>query len=784
MCWNSVRKPGVPVCAGMTRHDRPACIHMQTIESNKSRHVELILRQIESLPTLPVVATRLLQLTASEDSHTRQVIELVSHDPALTAKVLALCKQAHRGVRSETLTVDKAVMLLGFSAVRNAVLSVKVIEVFNSLDAKHADIAMAGAVEQQIRFDRVSFWRHSLAVATAAELIAKAHPGSKLDPGEAFVCGLLHDIGKLSLDHILPRSYSRVLELVELNQGDIADYERRIIGLDHHMAGKRMAEQWQLPEMIQDCIWLHGSAYDTLPSLEHKRMVGLISLADLVARNQHIGYSGNASFALDVASMAESVDLDVNAVNDVAASLHEQVQQRSGVLHLDDEPSTELFLESIQQANQVLGRMNRAMERRAQAAAAQARTLESIMQFHAEAGAAATVQDVLDTVVASAMQSFGEGFYGILYEGASSSMEGRQWLICQYNMEGRAFRTAYADPPPHTPHLAQLDASQPMTMNLMGILPWISDYLVDAPDLRSVKLLPLNCNGPASAVLLHDRPNLPPHPQLGAILATWGAAVTAASRHESARRLGEELAETNRALAAAKDRLLQTESLTRLGEMAAGAAHEMNNPLAVIVGRSQLLGMALKPGSEQHKSVRLIAEQAHRLSNLITGLRLFADPPKPNKRSVAVDSLLDRVVRKVRSKLTSREADTMIDLQIKSSLPSLSIDADQISDAVTEILCNAVQAQPKTSVNVSARVDEKTNRLLIIVEDDGIGMDGHTLSHAFDPFFSAKSAGRRVGMGLTRAQQYVSHHGGTLELRSVLGKNTVAIVALPLEWNG
>ncbi len=746
-------------------------------EPTQARHVDLILRQIETLPTLPVIATRLLALTSSDQSSAREVIELIKHDQALTAKVLSLCRQAYRGVSDDVLTIDKAVVLLGFNTIRNTVLSIKVVEMFARREPMAPD---DGPHLQSEGLSRLDFWRHSLAVGIAAEMIAAAHPGSGLSASEAFVAGLLHDIGKLALDHVLPRSYARVVELAGLNQGEMADFERRVIGMDHHTAGKRLAEQWRLPLMLQDCVWLHGTPVEALPRVEHRRMIALIGLANVIARQQHVGYSGSSVLGHDIGAMAEAIDLSRDAVMDCATRLHEAVQQRSAVLGVENEPTQQVFLESIQRANEALGRLNGALERRSRAATAQARILEAIPAFHAAAGQASSVQEVLEAVVASATATLGQGFYAVLYQDRCMEDRSTAWIIGQFDEATQTLRSQLVEPPPHMPDLAKLVSDQPMSMSLMGVLPWIADALVEAPDLRTVKLLPLSSGSGGAAVLLHDRATLPPWNQLAALTSTWGGAVAAASRHEGSQRMGEELAEANRALAAAKDRLLHTESMARLGEMAAGAAHEMNNPLAVISGRSQLLVMSLPPGSDQHKAASTIFEQAHRLSDLITAMHMFADPPKPNRLLVDMGSLLDETVRRVRSRLTHREADIAIDLQIKNRLPQVAVDPEQIALVVTELLLNAVQASPRSCVTVTAKVDRATQKLVVQVMDDGVGMDAHTLTHAMDPFFSAKPAGRRCGIGLTRAQKLASTNGGWIELQSKLDEGTVASLWLPV----
>lgn len=196
--------------------------------------------------------------------------------------------------------------------------------------------------------DYLNFWHHNLAVGVASEMIAGIHPDtSGLSADEAFVCGLVHDLGKLALDQILPKSFDRVIELVEIHQGNIAEYEQRIIGLNHQTLGKRLAEQWRLPRILQDCIGLHGSPYDMLPELEHKRMICLVSLADMVVRQQHIGYSGNFTFHQEPADLARQLGFEYRKIAQVIEQLHDRVEDRIRALNLDDTPSRKLYMASI-----------------------------------------------------------------------------------------------------------------------------------------------------------------------------------------------------------------------------------------------------------------------------------------------------------------------------------------------------------------------------------------------------------------------------------------------------
>ena len=833
---------------------------MVSHELSKPRRIELILRQIDTLPTLPAVATKLLALTADDDSNARQVTELIQSDPSLTAKVLSLCRTADKGVRHDILTIDRAVVLLGFSTIRNAVLSVKVLEVFEGRIDGDLDYPLYGSEEpasvdqgsgirgresktdhQHARskpsdttrslnpeprppapaLDRPGFWMHSLAVAIAAEQIARAHRDPQLPADEAFVCGLLHDIGKLALDHVLPRSFGRVLELADVNRGDIAQYERKIIGVDHHTAGKRLAEQWNLPLRLQDCIWLHGSPWESLPRVEHRRMIGLVQLADAVVRQRHIGFSGNYR-DVDLRLLCQRLGLDADKLPEATADLFPQLEQRGQALGIHDEPCHELALAAIQRANAALGRTNAALQRRSRWAQVQEQVLQTLSGFNASMTPGRSVQDVMDAVAASAQQLLGEGLYTVIHptRHAGSPADHHppradgHWLVSQYNRRGEPAEAQYFQPPPHTPDLAQLDASGSTGMSLMNALPWLGPALSGVADPAQVKLLPLPCGWGTIGVLLHDRPSLPGWNLLGPLAGTWGNALAAAAQHSGAKRLSEELAAAGAALAAAQEKLTAAQSLARLGEMAAGAAHEMNNPLAVIAGRSQLMAATLTPGTEHHRAAQLIFRESHRLSDLITSLRMIADPPVADRRPADVAALLRDAVTKVRKASAKLPVRFGVDLDQLAPWPTMQVDAGQVSRAVTELLMNAVQANPRSAICLKATLESRADSmdaappqrlfpahgtnthelpgraeyaqhaalLRILVTDDGDGMDRHTLRHALDPFFSNKPAGRQVGMGLPRAQQLAAAHGGSVGLRSEAGTGTVATLLIPLDW--
>jgi two-component system cell cycle response regulator len=167
----------------------------------RDKRVELILQSLEGLPTLPTVAIQLLEATGSRSSTTGEIVRLIESDPALTTRIMKLVHRAELGAGPGVNTVERAVILLGLEAVRDAVLAVSVFEVFQSPGVRPGT------------FDRDEFWKHCIAVACGAELLAESMAksggrGPRVDPSEAFICGLLHDLGKVALDAALPKSFA------------------------------------------------------------------------------------------------------------------------------------------------------------------------------------------------------------------------------------------------------------------------------------------------------------------------------------------------------------------------------------------------------------------------------------------------------------------------------------------------------------------------------------------------------------------------------------------------
>jgi signal transduction histidine kinase/HD-like signal output (HDOD) protein len=763
-------------------------------DAARARQVELILERVETLPTLSPVAARLLSIGTIDEVLIADVVKIIESDPALSTRILGLCRKADRGLGDRITSVKRAVLMLGIESVRSAALSVSVYDLMSKEDEaarKELDAQMAGEAgpdeagrgahePSQPTFDRKGFWKHSIAVACAAELIAASHLKLRVLPEEAFLAGLLHDVGRLVLELVLPKAYERVVQLAQRRGCDCAPVERAVLGLDHHTAGRRVAEHWGLPGPIQSVIWMHSQPVAALPDSTDKNLIGVITVAKAICRRLHLGWSGDFGQSTDPDRLWLEMGLKPAGPSSIAGPLHAAIADRLKVLGLDDTSPPGLLLESLANANKQLSDLNSALQERAQQSIAQARVLDAINQFFEMGPARKTVIETLGIVAGAAWRAFGEGFYAVLVQPGND----QPWQMVQLSPTGQPLPARVLEAPPTrgTWSLSGLTSATQLNVSMLGLLPWLSEYLISAPDLRKLRLVPLvspqvagGQPGPI-AMLINDRDmaeGLGAGP-LKALTSTWAAAIAGASEREQARRMGDQLAESGRTLMSLQAQLAQHESMARLGETTAGAAHEMNNPLTIITGNAQLLAARLEIPRDK-AAAQTIADSAADLSNLITSLHLLSQLPPNKPQSLDLRPAIDAAITKAKARCPRL---TQFSLKLDNAPAAVFADPDLLSGILVELFTNAIEACPNGTVTISAAKPRDDEPLLIAIQDQGQGMSEKARQHAFDPFFSERPAGRGRGLGLTRAGRMAEAMNAAISFESTPGKGTTATLAL------
>ncbi|MBW1850980.1 MAG: HDOD domain-containing protein [Deltaproteobacteria bacterium] len=237
-----------------------------------------IYSKIDELPTLPAVLPKLLSLIENEKSSAAHVAEVISHDSAMTAKIIKVANSAYYGFSQEISSLEKAVPLLGFNMVRSLALSIGVIESLPS-------------GEDSTLFSREGLWVHSLAVATAMQELRKRF--EKEDSNEHhFVVGLLHDIGKLVLDQFFTTLFQQALEEAHSHEKiELYVAERSIIGFDHGEIGGMVLTRWKFPDLISTSIAVHHQT--DFPEGKIAKDIAMLRIADALPQGIGLGRSGN-----------------------------------------------------------------------------------------------------------------------------------------------------------------------------------------------------------------------------------------------------------------------------------------------------------------------------------------------------------------------------------------------------------------------------------------------------------------------------------------------------------
>ena len=234
-----------------------------------------VLKRVNDIPSLPQFVIDTLKKLDDPKSSAQDVADKLSRDEGLVLRILRLANSAYYGLPRRLTGVSEAISLLGFKTVKSIVLAASV---YKFMDGSFTGYAL----------DRGELWKHSLSVAFASRYLAKKIKG--LDDEEAYVAGMVHDIGKIVLNDYVRFGYGIIAKLVEDDQVPFMDAERQVLGFDHAQVGGLIMEQWNLPETYMLAARYHHSPWE-LPeeSKPHQVFVDVIHVANILCLMLGVG---------------------------------------------------------------------------------------------------------------------------------------------------------------------------------------------------------------------------------------------------------------------------------------------------------------------------------------------------------------------------------------------------------------------------------------------------------------------------------------------------------------
>lgn len=270
------------------------------------------IENISSIPTLPTVIERLTRLLQNPKTSAEEVGKAITTDQALASKVLKLVNSAFYGFPGRISTITHAIVILGFSTVKNVVLTASIFDAFRK----------GGKGMEE--FNLEEFWMHSIACGAASLSIAK-QIGSK-EKEECFIAGLIHDIGKLIMCQYLPDEFSMALQFTRENNILLYESERKLFDSTHVEVGGFLTERWNLPANLQNAVKYHHNAS---PAHDFYQTTAIVHSADIFIRALDYGNGGDAKIPLMSEQVWKSLGFDTIDLKTLLENIQDEIEKAS-----------------------------------------------------------------------------------------------------------------------------------------------------------------------------------------------------------------------------------------------------------------------------------------------------------------------------------------------------------------------------------------------------------------------------------------------------------------------
>ncbi|MCA9442114.1 MAG: HDOD domain-containing protein, partial [Candidatus Omnitrophica bacterium] len=563
--------------------------------------------ELDQFPTLPSIAVDLVHRWNDPEVSLANVTDLISKDASLSSKVLQVANSAKFGLKKEVSSLHHAGALLGLNALRCITLGVTVMDLFADYQADWTN-----------DFEPDEFWRHNLGVAIASEMLAERF--SYPSPEEAFLGGLIHDIGKLGLLTVMPEDYMEVVRKASAGSQTLLEHEKQSLSVTHTEVGKWIAEKWNLPEKFRKAIWLHhqnpGAYQDKSESSGHLEWI--VYIADHLVRRSRIGNAGNQYLQNDDLWLQQNFGFDSDDLSDFTEELLPRVQAAGEVLDLET-PTIQVYLKSLEDANRILA--GRGLEAEVELVETRERTgflkkLSEIANLSITDGpeldvlakAVDLIRDFIDlkwALVLTHDTSY-QTVQGVLFTEGLSRPESfyRVLNLVEEERESLQMRGRSS-----VSLLGETVLSSGKRMNLR-------DSVMRILQTGSLLAIPINISDEIQGECFIDTTGskLQQTRYRNYLESLLDASAKLYERVRLFRRVQRESESATDALrreSEAHRQLFHFERLASVGRLAAGAAHEINNPLAVISGKAQILLMS-EGDPEKAESLNSIINQTMR----------------------------------------------------------------------------------------------------------------------------------------------------------------------------
>jgi signal transduction histidine kinase/HD-like signal output (HDOD) protein/CheY-like chemotaxis protein len=692
------------------------------------------------LPALPHLATEVLRLGAGSKEGFDELAAIASFDPDMVACILDAANSSSEA--PPVTTIEDAVPLLGVAGMRKAVFRREVQQLFPQ--------------KKSTRFDCNAFWRFSFACADYAERVAQCLNSPFLT--DAYVAGLLHDIGKPVLDRVSTDGYSKALETVRSEGMHLLESERLELGADHCLAGKWLAERWGMPDALVAVIWLHHHPVEALDEGHFPaQLVEIVSFAEVLAYKELHSHDGG--------------DRVVSLIEEKGKQLGLSSQDMETLLRTED-----LVLRPPTPPTAAAPVQHPAESRELDKLSRQLRYYKTLHEMNLKHGFGLGRAKVLKYISEALRNTFDIPCGGCL--AVDDVLEGRVWKSEHEEAEHICLSTGELLTPEKT------SASEPLVAFVEHAA---AQAVEDWPSFLQhygFVGIPMTSQGATMGHIIYDkeacenRLSAEDLVALTSFAGTCGMALARCRTEERQKAHSESLASALLRQARTHNSSLRVERLGSVADMAAGAAHEINNPLAIIAGKAQLLMNRLDNPADIHV-LESIVQQSRRATKVINDVLKFARADEPQLAPGAISQILHQMAALCRERL--EEKGITLQEEYEDGLPRVPIDRTQFEQVISNLLLNAEESmasQAPGALTLRVKLSENRKSVIIQVADKGCGIPAEILDRIYEPFFTTRDA-QATGLGLSVCHGIVERHGGAIRIHSTVGEGTTCTITLP-----
>jgi HD-like signal output (HDOD) protein/signal transduction histidine kinase len=699
----------------------------------------------KNLPTLPHILLRLIDACNDSDNTISEISKIIDKDSSLSARVMKMVNSAYLGLPVRVTGVEQALLLLGTETVKNIAVSAAVSQVFAT--TKSDDL-----------FKLKQFWYHSLLCATLSELVARKTSYSA--PDEAFLAGLLHDIGKLILWVNFPNDYAQVLHLAA-DRAALLEQEQKRLGTTHSAVGAWMIERWNLQSFMADAVLFHHEPTEKI--LDALPLVKIVFLANLLSSHldsdDDIGIkTAEALFGFSRADVETLLARGKENVESVAQSLGIEIQLPTNQESLGHQKELDL-LRNVRDVSLLQG------------------TLQNLLEASGE-------EAILDIVKQGVQVLFDvHDVIFLLYHADEDALVGKGGLNPPRNSLVKEMEISL-----ETRHCLPVKClEQKRPLDSFGHLKEVDLTILDRQLVRLLNKDGMLClpmfaydKGVGVIILALDKAGF-------AALLNRMNLLSMFARQSALALYADGVRQT-------QAKVVQTERLAAASALAKKVAHEVNNPLGIIKNYVKILGLKLPSQDPAQGELKIISEELDRVSLIVNRLSDFSEPEAMQKEPVNINALLTDLM-KIMQKPLMVKANINTHLDLEPSLPTIFSEKNPLKQVFINLIKNAVEAMPEggnlvvstahtqgIGTDGSDKAPGKKETVEICISDEGRGIPEAIRTRLFEPFVTSKR-GEHAGLGLSVAYGIIKELKGTITCHSGATAGTTFKVVLPVGPN-